>query len=218
MFHTIKYTLRRILPHPLWLGGKRIYSLLYFIIGRPQRSSETSKARERRLREGFFDNFCGGRGLDIGYGGDPVVADCQGWDIEHGDAQLLIGAEDEAYDFVYSSHTLEHMVDLDVALTNWWRVVRPGGHLILYIPHRDLYEKKQALPSNWNADHKHFFLLDRDDPPSTIGIVPLLQRVLPEASIVYARECSDGHTIRTPHIHSDGEYSIEVVARKPPIS
>lgn len=182
--------------------------------GRPQTQGETSKARHRRIGEGFFDQYCRGRGLDIGFGGDLLTADCEGWDYEHGDAQYLKGAPDSAYDFVYSSHTLEHMIDSEVALKNWWRVLKKGGYLILYVPHRDLYEKRRELPSRWNTDHKHFFLIDYDEPPDTVGIIPLLQRSLSGYEVVYAKTCDAGHTLVDPEIHSDGEYSIEVVVKK----
>ncbi len=67
--------------------------------------------------------------------------------------------------------------------------------MILYLPHRNLYEKKKTLPSRWNLDHKHFFLIDKDEEPDTIGIIPMIQRSLSDFEIVYAKECSEGHTI-----------------------
>lgn len=186
----------------------------YRLFGRPYASLETTKARERRKREGFFEKFCTGRGLDVGYGGDILTPNCVGWDMEHGDAQYLRGVPDESYDFVSSSHTLEHMVDPAVSLKNWWRVVRPGGYLILYLPHRDLYEKKKTLPSRWNLDHKHFFLLNDNEPPDTLGVLPLIARSLDGYEVMEARDCSEGHTITDPELHSNGEYSIEVVLKK----
>ena len=214
----MKDFLKRTLPKPAWnvLRGTshRLQALQFKILGRPRFTGETAKAHARRLQEGFFEKFCQGRGLDIGHGGDPITSTCEGWDFEDGDAQFLKGVADETYDYVYASHTLEHMVDAGVALTHWSRVTKPGGYLLLYVPHRELYEKKQTLPSRWNPDHKHFFLLDRDDPPDTIGLIPLIQRVLPRAEIVYAKECSAGHTITDPNVHSDGEFSIEAVVRK----
>jgi len=140
---------------------------------------------------------------------------CVGWDLEHGDAQLLDRIEDESFDFVYSSHTLEHVADASAALRNWYRVVKPGGHLILFVPDRDLYEKKLTLPSRWNPDHKRFFLLDRDQPPATAGLLQLIDKVIPDATAVRARRCAEGHSIDDPLMHSDGEYSIEVIVRKP---
>ena len=186
----------------------------YRLWGRPERPGETSKAQLRRTRELFFERYCNGRGLDVGYGGDLLTTDCRGWDFEHGDAQYLKGIGASEFDFVYSSHTLEHMSEPAIALRNWWRVLKRGGYLILYLPHRELYEKKKTLPSRWNLDHRHFFLLDKDEEPDTIGIIPMIQRSLSDFEIIYAKECSEGHTITDPEIHSDGEYSIEVVVKK----
>lgn len=178
-------------------------------------TGETSKAKSRRQVEGFFCKYCTGRGLDIGFGYDDLVTPkCRGWEYEDGNAQYLKGIPDNEFDFIYSSHTLEHLIDPAVALQNWWRVIKPGGYLILYIPHRDLFEKRTRLPSIWNNDHKHFFLLDRDDPPDTLGIIPLIERSLPDAAIIYAKECTQGYAITDPNLHSNGEYSIEVVVRK----
>ncbi|MBU1740254.1 MAG: winged helix-turn-helix domain-containing protein, partial [Proteobacteria bacterium] len=69
--------------------------------GRPL-IGETRKARPRRVREGFFEKFCSGQGIDIGFGGDLLADNCRGWDVEDGDAQLLRGVPDASYDFVYS--------------------------------------------------------------------------------------------------------------------
>jgi SAM-dependent methyltransferase len=210
--------LKRTLPAPLWELLGRVYfgalKIRYGLFGRPRSAGETTKARPRRLSEGFFEKYCRGRGLDIGYGGDLLAENCRGFDFEDGDAQYLEGLPDEEFDFVYSSHTLEHLPDPVTALKNWWRVLKPGGYLIIYLPHRDLYEKKKTLPSRWNTDHKHFFLPDRDDPPDTIGVEPLLKRALSGFEVVYVKTCREGHTITDPEVHSDGEYSIEAVVRK----
>ncbi len=212
--------LKRLLPRTLQLHLVRSplafhsQRLLIRLFGRPVAATETSGARPRREQEGFFERYCQGQGLDIGYGGDLVCTNARGWDLEDGDAMRLVGLSDESFDFVYSSHTLEHMPDLAVALGNWWRVVKPGGYLILYVPHRDLYEKQTELPSRWNLDHKHYLLPDRDETPVTVGLLPLFDRTFPEYELVYMKTCSEGHTIDDPLRHSDGEYSIEVVLKK----
>lgn len=190
-----------------------IFGRLPFL-GRKSARGETSKAKPRRLREGFFERYCQGRGLDIGYGGDPIVPGAQGWDYEHGDAHYLNGLNDAEFDFVYSSHLLEHLPDSEAALRNWWRVLKPGGYLLLYLPHRDLYEKKTTLPSRFNDDHAHFFLPDRDEAPDTVGVLPLLQRVLPGCDVVYCKTCDEGYKNPGDNLPSEGEYSIEVVVRK----
>ncbi len=176
---------------------------------------ETSKAFTRRTREGFFVKYCNGFGLDVGYGGDKVVSNCDGWDRAEGDgdAQTLGLIPDGYYDFVYSSHLLEHLEDPLRALRSWARVLRSGGFLILSVPERDRYERRTRLPSRWNSDHKRFFLIDRDDPPDTVGLLPLL-RAVPEVALLVARICEEGWTVPGPNKHSQGEYSIEVIARK----
>ena len=75
-------------------------------------------------------------------------------------------------------------------------------------------KKKKDLPSRWNVDHKHYFLPETDEPPATVGLLPLLHRVLGRFDLVYLKVCDEGHTINDPARHSDGEYSIEVVIRK----
>lgn len=60
-----------------------------------------------------------------------------------------------AFDTVFSSHLLEHVDDYRAALMEWWRLVAPGGHLILYLPHRDLYPNIGQPGAN--PDHKHDF-------------------------------------------------------------
>jgi SAM-dependent methyltransferase len=214
----MKDTIKKIIPKPIFSTLKIAYNPLrdfkHQLFGRPFREAETSKAKSRRLGEGFFEKFCPGKGLDIGYGGDLLTENCQGWDFEHGDAQYLKGLKDSKFDFVYSSHTLEHMISPEISLKNWWRVLKPNGYLIVYIPHRDLYEKKKTLPSCWNSDHKHFFLPENDEPPDTIGVIGLINRVLSNFELIYLKVCNEGHTITDPEIHSDGEYSIEFVLRK----
>ncbi len=183
-------------------------------LGRRRSYGETHKAHARRLRERFFEKYCRGRGLDVGYGGDAIAANAEGWDFEHGDAQRLRGLDDASFDFVYSSHLLEHLSDCELALKNWWRVLKPGGYLILYLPHRDLYEKKTRLPSRFNDDHKHFFLPDRDDPPDTLGLVPLLRRTLPELHLIDCRTCDEDYVDPGPTLESTGEFSIELISQK----
>ncbi len=53
------------------------------------------------------------------------------------EATALTGIAPETYDFVCSSHTLEHVANPLAALEEWLRVLRPGGTLILLLPHRE---------------------------------------------------------------------------------
>lgn len=164
---------------------------------------ETNRERDRRLRENFFNKYCQGKGIDIGYGGDLLCENCMGWDKEDGDAQFMSEVEDEKFDFVYSSHCLEHIPNVELALENWWRILKPGGHLILLLPERDLYEQKETLPSVRNPDHKHFFFLEKDEPPDTIGILPLIKKLFQNGEVIQSHLCTER-----------GAYSIELVIKK----
>jgi ADP-heptose:LPS heptosyltransferase/predicted SAM-dependent methyltransferase len=62
----------------------------------------------------------------------------------------------QSMDFVFSSHLLEHIVNTAAALKEWWRVIKPGGYLCLYLPHKDFYPNIGEHGSN--PDHKHDFL------------------------------------------------------------
>lgn len=182
--------------------------------GRVTTYSETFKAKTRREREGFFDKFCQGQGLDIGYGGDLVHENAFGYDIEHGDATYLKILKNEKFDFIYTSHLIEHLNNPELAIKNWWKVLKPQGFLILYLPHRDLYEKKNKLPSNFNKDHKFFYLLGSEEYPDTKDILKVIEQAITNYEIVYAKICDDDYASNGLIMPSTGEYSIEIIIQK----
>ena len=194
-----------------------IFSKLYKIYRYFKKyEGETTKAFERRQKENFFEKYFKGFGLDIGYGGMKVVKNCRGVDFEDTDVQYMEGFKNSSYNFVYSSHTLEHMNDVEVAISNWKRLIKKGGFLILYIPDRDLYEKKLDLPSQWNSDHKHFFTMynQKDQSISTIPIVPFISEKFNDLELIYKKRCKEGWNETAQNIHPTGEYSIELVYKK----
>ena len=50
------------------------------------------------------------------------------------DAQHLRQIFDGAYDLIIAAHALEHLADVLRALRNWLRVLRPGGHAVIFLP------------------------------------------------------------------------------------
>lgn len=50
------------------------------------------------------------------------------------DGSALKVVSDQSYDFILSSHNLEHFANPVKALREWQRVTRPGGSLILVLP------------------------------------------------------------------------------------
>jgi SAM-dependent methyltransferase len=122
---------------------------------------ETSKSYNLRLARGDFQKYLYGKGLDIGAGDDPLkIQDGEVivWDKTQGDAQDLKEIADSSFDFVYSSHCLEHLIDIETALCNWCRIIKNNGYLYLTLPDYLLYEKL-SWPS-WNGDHRHSFSID----------------------------------------------------------
>jgi SAM-dependent methyltransferase len=118
-------------------------------------------AKSQQIRSADYARYFHGRGLDIGCGADKLTVEgCQidGWDLPQGDAQYLDEIEFTNYDFVYSSHCLEHMVDVETALFHWAAVLKPDGILYIVVPDFMLYEQGQ-FPSRFNGDHKQMFTL-----------------------------------------------------------
>ena len=98
--------------------------------------------------------FCIGRGVDVGGGKWPLpwaeaVVD-QG---AGGGSALEIPAIDGGWDFVFSSHCLEHLDDPIRALEHWKLRLRPEGVLFLYLPHPHM---EYWRPENCRK-HKHLF-------------------------------------------------------------
>lgn len=123
--------------------------------------NETSKAHKLRQAYYHYTYYLHGDGIDIGAGPDPLVlpegtGTVTAWDIGDGDAQLMSGIPSDRYDFVYSSHCLEHMREIPEALTNWARIVKPDRFLYIVVPDYTLYEQ-HSWPSRYNGDHKHSF-------------------------------------------------------------
>lgn len=115
----------------------------------------------------FVVPYTRGRGLDLGCGPSKFLPHAIGMDQGQlygprespdiiGDIRDLKMFADASLDFVFSSHALEDLEDTRAALTEWWRVIKPGGYLSIYLPHKDLYPNIGQPGANPN--HKHDFL------------------------------------------------------------
>lgn len=179
--------------------------------------AETVKAKARREREGWFERYVRDPGLDIGCGSDPLTPTFRQYDHLRGDGDATHCANipDGVFLTVYASHVLEHLADPWSALRNWFRLLAPGGFLLVSVPHRDLYEKRTRLPSRWNGDHKWFWLPDDGEPPHTLGLRATIRTEIGAGELLDLRVCDDGWADLGPDVHSVGEYSIEAVICKP---
>jgi SAM-dependent methyltransferase len=106
-------------------------------------------------KEGFASRFafpfalevCQGKGLDIGYSKEEwKLPGSIG--IEKGDRLPW-----EEYDYIFSSHCLEHIPDWVGTLDYWITRLKIGGVLFLYLPH---YDQVYWRPWN-NTKHLHIF-------------------------------------------------------------
>jgi len=183
--------------------------------------SENPLVIQRRNEEGFFEKYMSGEGLDIGstgytgawdkVGSSPMER-ATGVDLDYpGYDGVNLPFEDESQDFVYSSHMLEHVPNGNVipVLREQLRVLRIGGHMIICVPHKFLYERSMTLPSRWNQDHKRFYTpatlmaeIETSLSPNSYRLRLLLDG---DAGYDYSRPLSE---------HPCGEYQIECVLEK----
>lgn len=85
-----------------------------------------------------------GDGLDIGCGPEKVTQSCIGIDNQsqyRGAADVVIDVHDlpkwvdgREFDWIFSSHFLEHLTDWKDVLKSWVPMLRVGGILFLYLP------------------------------------------------------------------------------------
>lgn len=109
--------------------------------------SETDKFRPRIQKYLILPDI-----IDIGCGHDKVTPTSFGVDIRTDiNIDLLIKPNEiyqlstvyphlkNKFDVVYSSHSLEHLLEDAGALNSWKELLKPNGFIILYIPDSLLY-------------------------------------------------------------------------------
>jgi hypothetical protein len=96
------------------------------------------------------------------------------------------------------------------------RILKPEGHLIIAVPHRDLYERKTNLPSKWNGDHKFFILPETEELPDTRSLRKLIEEGCKEYEFqIISIDVHDSCTNKDrPEEHGNGEYQIQAIIRK----
>ena len=191
--------------------------------------NECSKAIPRRRRDpAFAETYFVGHGLDVGGGDDglgtqaadwPQMLSCRTWDVPDGDAQFLATVPADAYDFVHSSHCLEHMVDPKEALAHWARVVKPGGYLVVLVPDEDMYEQG-VFPSTFNGDHKFTFTIYKAPSWSmrSVNVLSLVACLGPGYECLKIESLHHSYnwdaTERIDQTGGNAECAIEIIIRK----
>ncbi|MBE9531319.1 MAG: methyltransferase domain-containing protein [Proteobacteria bacterium] len=106
----------------------------------------------------FASHFCKGKGLDIGGFFEWTYPGATPINIVIEDKWDAYNLPEEKYDYIFSSHTLEHLPDYVKALEYWRSHLKGEGSVIfLYLPHPDM---DYWRPIN---NRKHLHLLYPDD-------------------------------------------------------
>lgn len=190
---------------------------------------ECSKSIARRLADSrFVRTYLKGHGVDIGGAPDPLalyqdffplMESVRTWDLEDGDAQFMEGVADNTFDFVFSSHCIEHLHDPAEGLKNWLRVTKPNGYVIFALPEEDLYEQG-IFPSTFNRDHKNTFTMMKEKSwsPKSINVLDLVRAAGPEAAVEKIELLDETYRYSLPRFDQTltpvGESGIEVIIRK----
>jgi len=186
---------------------------------------ETSKASIRREKLwAFKELYFVGSGIDIGCGRDslslqmsrfPKITSVMNWDKEEGDASMMIGLKEESFDFVYSSHCLEHIIDPIKAIKKWFSLVKTKGYLIITVPDEDMYEGG-VFPSQYNHDHKWTFTIFKDKSWSfrSINILDLVKGLGKLIRLDLIEDYYSPYIGEVDQTLGQAECSIEIVIRK----
>lgn len=191
-------------------------------------SNETGKAVLRRIHDSrFINKYFVGNGIDIGAGIDglgnysyffPLMAYVKPWDVEDGDAQYMQSVRNNYYDFVHSSHCLEHMADPYIALDNWIRICKSGGYIVLLVPDEDLYEQGE-WPSTFNPDHKASFTINKSKSwsPASVNVFDLLGKFDSQIKVIKVELLDETFIYNQPRVdqsRSFSESAIEIILQK----
>lgn len=162
---------------------------------------ETSCGFESRKCRTRIAEYMHGIILDLGCGDEKIVPYAIGVDRggEGADIKLNMSAQNalslfnnNVVDVVFSSHMLEDIWDFKSCLREMWRVLKPHGHLILYLPHKDFYPNIGQPGANPHHQHD-FYPKDITDALS---------------------EFASYNLIRCDEHNEDDEYSFEIIAEK----
>jgi ADP-heptose:LPS heptosyltransferase len=155
------------------------------------KGNESDKCRHRVIK------YLRGHGLDLGCGPNKITPHAIGVDLRRGadvclDADDLHIFADNSLDWIYSSHLLEEMPNLEVTMRTWWSKLKIGGRLVLYLPHKDLYPNVGKNGSNINHLHD----------------------LTPEDVIRLVKRVGSAKLLRKDVHAEEDEYSFEIVFEK----
>ena len=118
------------------------------------------------------------------------------------------------FDVVLSSHTLEHVANPLLALSEWRRVLASPGHLVVVVPHlENTFDHRRPVTTLEHIEHDSELGIDENDPTHLEEFVELcdLARVPEQLTRDELRaRARDQATFRTVHHHV---FDTELVVR-----
>jgi ubiquinone/menaquinone biosynthesis C-methylase UbiE len=168
--------------------------------------SETSKFRH------LFLDYCKINGVDIGFGGDPIIPTAITIDLPKpyaetgkspqnlkGDGRNLQWFRNVSFNYVYSSHLLEDFEDTEAVLREWTRVLKPKGYLVLLLPNEQRFRQYcKRTGMTYNEEHKH--------PDFSLGKV---KKILVQLDLLIIEEYEQ--LVYEPE---ESDYNFAIVAQK----
>src|SRR5262249_59661014 len=104
---------------------------------------------------------------------------------------------------------------------NWFRILKPGGHLIVLVPDEDMYEQG-VFPSTYNPDHKFTFTIFKRSSWSarSQNVMELLMGLGAEADVIKLEQLNGTYRYSLPRLDQTqtpiGEAAIEIIVRRRP--
>jgi ubiquinone/menaquinone biosynthesis C-methylase UbiE len=162
-------------------------------------SNETKKCYHRRMIQNHLSKLIG-NGIDIGPGNDcfiPSEGNCIRWDKKDGNNGLIFDdIYNNYFDYLYSSHCLEHIKDYDKAINKWIDIVKVGGYLYIVVPDFNLYEGGLSIS---NPFHKVAFSINKKSDPN-IPLVNIMElfylKLYHRVEILYISLCDQNYNYK----------------------
>lgn len=128
---------------------------------------ELTNNGETFARRHLTEQYCNGNGIDVGSQGCPIKLDSI--QIEYSrdrfykdvpiqlewDGTQNLPFKDNVLDYVYSSYLIEDYVDWVPILTEWNRVLKSKGYIVIMVPDKSIFRENVKQGQGDNLAHKH---------------------------------------------------------------
>lgn len=160
---------------------------------------EASKTMSTFTQQQKSDIFSG-TGIDIGCGRDKCMLHFQAFDKEQGDANNILKYRTSQYHCVAAFHCLQHIINPYRTIQDWWKLVQPGGYMVIAVPDEDLYQQG-IFPSRFNRDHKWTFTIQKENSWCNRSInVRDLIKLLDSCEVIKCQLQDKGYNYQLKHV------------------